>query len=138
MAGGNLSITLAGIPFVEGVEDLSSVITEGAGLLGRQWRQTVRRAWDLTVHVQRYDAGSKVKGQSIKTKTDWMKIDTLHDLEAALDAAAAAALPVRLILDDGNRVLDLAVHVVDITHGPPLEDTVADVEIEYAVVGVWE
>ena len=99
----------------------------------------MRRAWDLTVHVQRYDAGSKVKGQSIKTKTDWMKVDKLHALEAALDVAAAAALPVRLILDDGNRVLDLAVHIVgDIGHGPPLEDTVTDVEIEYAIVGVWE
>lgn len=138
MAGGNLEITLADVAFVEGTEDLASAITEGAGFLGRRWRQTVRRARDLTVHRQRFDPGFAGKGRELVTRTEWMPITVLHDVEDALEVADAAGEPVRLIVDDGNRAGDYAVYVLSIEHDAPLEDYVSGVVIRYMIKDLWQ
>ena len=134
---GNLTFTLAGIAFVEGTEDCATQIIEGAKYLGRQWRSVVRTARGLTVHRQRWDAGFAGKARKIVTQTEYLLTGTLHDLEAALDAADAAGDAARAIFDDGNRSGDFAVYVTDIEHDPAEDGYVPNVKITMVIKDVW-
>lgn len=134
---GNLTLTIAGVAFVEGAEDCATQIIEGAAFLGRQWRSVVRTARGLTVHRQRWDAGFAGMARRIVTQTEYLTVAKLHALEAALDAADAAGEAVRAIFDDGNRTGDFAVYVVDIEHDPAEDGYVPNVRITAVIKDVW-
>lgn len=134
---GNLTLSIAGVTFVEGSEDCATQIIEGANFLGRQWRSVVRTARGLAVHRQRWDAGFAGKARRIVTQTEYLTTAKLHALEAALDAADAAGDAVRAIFDDGNRTGDFAVYVESVEHDPAEDGYVPGVKITMVIKDVW-